>query len=154
MGVIERFRSVAARVSNDERGQMTVELAVAFPVLLIVAIIAVNACTFFHECAVFDRVSHGAVRAYATAPAYREGPDQACALVEHAIRSELEGSNLDVIVTHGVTGLDLDEYRMTLGYHPTLFGLGLRSEVLGVGLPRLEHTTTFVVDSYKPGVIA
>ena len=50
----------------DERGQMTVELAAAFPVLIIVAVIAVNALAFFSECAAFD-AENEAVRVSAEA---------------------------------------------------------------------------------------
>ena len=37
--------------------------------------------------------------------------------------------------------------------HATLFGLGLKSEVMGVALPKLSHTEELVVDCYKPGVL-
>ena len=53
----------------DERGQMTVELAAAFPVLIIVAVIAVNAPRSSHECAAFDNVFRDAVRVHARAAA-------------------------------------------------------------------------------------
>ena len=40
---------------DDDGGQATVELAVVLPVVIIVAVIAVNALTFFGACAAFDR---------------------------------------------------------------------------------------------------
>ena len=153
MGVMSWSDGRVKRIVADDRGQMTVELAVALPVLIVVAVIAVNACTFFCECAVFDRVVHEAVRVYAASPAYGEGPGQACAAVEQAVCGQLAADNLDVSVTHASVGVDFDEYRATLGFHPTLFGMGLRSQVFGVSLPKLEHTTVYVVDSYKSGVI-
>ncbi|MEG1098291.1 MAG: TadE/TadG family type IV pilus assembly protein, partial [Raoultibacter sp.] len=64
-----------------ETGQMTVEFAVVFPVLIIVAVIAVNALLFFSECAAFDRVARDAMRVYAASPEYGQTPDQACARV-------------------------------------------------------------------------
>ena len=143
----------ANRTALDESGQMTVEMAVAMPVLIVVAVIAVNACTFFYQCAVFDRVAHEAVRVYATSPAYGEGSGQACASVEQAVRSQLDDQNLDVSVAYAKVGADFDEYRATLSFQPTLFGMGLRSEVFGVSMPQLEHTTSYIVDSYKPGVV-
>ena len=146
-------RGFANRTATDESGQMTVEMAVAMPALIVVAIIAVNACTFFYQCAVFDRVAHEAVRVYAASPAYGEDLGQACASVEQAVRSQLDDQNLDVSVAYAKVGADFDEYRVTLGFQPTLFGMGLRSEVFGVSMPQLEHTTSYVVDSYKPGVI-
>lgn len=141
------------RIRRSDRGQMTIELAVAMPVLIIVAVISVNALTFFADCAAFDRVAHDAVRVHAASPAYGQGPDQSCALVEQAIRAAVDRENIDVSVSHGTTGFDFDQYTATIVFHPTLFGLGLRSEVFGVPLPTLSHSTTYVVDSYKSGVV-
>lgn len=146
MGVMRKAQSAS--------GQMTVEMAVALPVLLIVAVIAVNAMTFFSECASFDRVACEAVRVYAASPAYGQSVDQGVSLVKQSIGSQFDGSNLDVSVSHGVVDGDFDEYTATLTFHPTLFGRGLRSEVFGVSLPNLKHEVRYVVDSYKPGVIA
>jgi len=138
---------------RSTKGQMTVQLAVAMPVLIIVAVIAVNALTFFAECAVFDRVAHEAVRVHAAAPAYGQSPGQSCVLVEQDIRAALGADNLDVSVTHGSAGFDCEQFTATLEFHPTLFGLGLRTEVFGVVMPALSHTTSYVVDVYKPGVV-
>ena len=146
MGVIRRWR-------DNETGQMTIELAAVLPVLMIVAMIAVNAMTFFAECAVFDRAAHEAVRVHAAAPAYGQGPSQSCALAEADIRTALGDDNVVVSVTHTSAERDLDRYTATLEFSPTLFGMGLRSHVFGVDMPRLVHTTSYVVDSYKPGVI-
>ena len=141
------------RADRSARGQMTVELAVALPVIIVIAAVAVNAITFFVDCAVFDRVAHEAVRVHASAPAYRQTTDQGCALVQQEVEERLGRSNLSVTVSHGVTGADFDEYTATLEYSPTLFGMGLRSQVFGVSLPRLSHTTRYVVDSYRAGVV-
>ena len=134
-------------------GQMTIELAVAFPVLVVVAAIAVNACTFFVDCAVFDRVAHEAVRVHVPSPAYRQGNAQSCALVESEIRSAVDAPNVDIDVSCGSAGYDLERFTATLRYSPTLFGMGLHSEVFGVPLPQLVHSTSLAVDVYKSGVI-
>ena len=136
-----------------ERGQMTIELAVAMPALIAVAVIAVNAMTFFADCAVFDRITCESVRVCAASPAYGEDAGREVALIEQAIRAQLSDQNLDVSVEHGVTGADFDEYRATLAYYPTLFGLGLRSQVFGVAMPHLTHVARYVIDGYKPGVV-
>ena len=145
MGMMKRL--------GEKRGQMTVELAVAMPVLIVVAVIAVNACTFVAECATFDRVVHQAVRVHAASPAYGQDAAQSCMLVESEIRAALSDGALEVRVEHAETGMDLDAFDVTLVFHPTLFGMGLRSSVFGVGLPALTHTVTYVVDAYKPGVV-
>ena len=134
-------------------GQMTVELAVAIPTLIAIALIAFNACTFFAQCAVFDRVAHEAVRVYAISPAYRQGYSQSRSLVEREIKSALDAANVEVSVAHNSTGFDFDKFTATMEFSPTLFGSKLRSEVFGVPMPRLTHSTTFVVDVYKAGVI-
>ena len=149
-----RARAGAMRRVASPSGQMTIELAVALPVLIVVAVVAVNAMTFFSDCAVFDRVAHEAVRVHAASPAYGQDVGQTCALVEQTIESQLDASNLSVSVAHGVIDADFDEYTATLEFAPTLFGMGLRSEVFGVSLPRLKHVTRYVVDSYRSGVIA
>ena len=137
----------------DESGQMTVEMAVVFPVLVVVAAIAVNAVLFFSECAQFDRLARQAVRIHATAPAYGEDPDTCCAAVEQELDRAFDRPYLEVGVSRASTALDFDEYTAVLEFSPTLFGMGLRDQVFGVSLPRLSHTVVYIVDTYKPGVL-
>ena len=42
-------------------GQMTIEFVVAFPAMIAVAFVAINAVLFFSDCASFDRVFRNAV---------------------------------------------------------------------------------------------
>ena len=144
---------MGVREVRSRSGQMTIELAVAMPVLIIVAVIAVNALTFFVDCAVFDRVAHEATRTFAASPAYGQGADRNCALIEQAIRDALNQPNVDISVAHSSTGFGFDEFTATVDYHPTLFGMGLRESVFGINLPTLTHVATYVVDCYKPGVV-
>lgn len=132
---------------------MTIELAVAMPVLIVVAVIATNAITFFADCAVFDRVAHDAVRVHAASPAYAQGADQSCALIEKTIGEAIDQPNVEIGVRRGATGFGFDQFTATIEFHPTLFGLGLRTEVFGIALPTLSHSTTYVIDCYKPGVV-
>lgn len=132
---------------------MTVELLVVLPVALIVAVVAVNALTFFGDCAAFDRVARNAVRICATSPAHGQdvgrGASEICAVVEETMGR----GNLEVKVEASGDVLGQVTFTATLRYAPTLFGLGLRDEVLGVRLPRLEHRTALTVDPYKPGML-
>lgn len=136
-----------------ERGQMTVELAVAFPVLIIVAVIAVNALTFFSECSSFDNVFRDAVRIHAASPASGQGVDQSAAMVQATLAERFDAANETARVTvEGATAGHL-RFSATLEYAPTLFGLGLRSSVFGIALPPLTHAATMTLDCYKPGVL-
>ena len=44
-----------ALTKEELPGQMTVEFVVAFPAMLAIAFVAVNAILFFSDCAAFDR---------------------------------------------------------------------------------------------------
>ena len=134
-------------------GQMTVEFVAALPVLIAVAAVSVNALTFFGWCAAFDNDFRDSVRVYAASPAYGQGTGDTCALIEQALDERLSADNLSVSVsTHGISA-GHTSFSATLEYMPTLFGLGLRSEVMGAAMPKLSHTEELVVDCYKPGVL-
>lgn len=137
----------------DERGQMTIELLVVLPVVIIVAVIAVNVMTFFGQCAEFDRVSRNAVRICATSPAYGQELDDSIAQVEEAIVVAMGLPSDRVFVAAAQDHLGHVRFSMSLEYEPTLFGMGLRHEVLGVSLPMLTHSSSLVVDVYKPGML-
>ena len=137
---------------RDERGQMTVELVAVLPVAIIIALVVVNALTFFSECAAFDRLSRNAVRICATSPGYGQSLGDSVAEVRALIDEELDAENLAAEVAAEQDALGHVRFTMKLVFHPTLFGLGLRDSVLGVALPALEHTETIVMDSYKPGM--
>ena len=147
-------KSVFQNFRKDSSGQMTVELALALPVFIVVAVIAVNALHFFSLCAAFDRAAHNEVRIQAASPAYGQDALQSSALIEQSLYGAFEKeSNIEIQVEQATTGADFNEYIAHMKYHPTLFGMGLRSEVFGVSLPSLNHSTRFVIDSYKPGVL-
>lgn len=145
---------MAVRGDSCGNGQGTVELAAVMPALLIVAVIAVNACTFFSECASFDRLSRQAVRTYATSPGYGQGADQGRLRVLSALESSFDSDNEHVDVDVESAGGQCVCYTASLSYQPTLFGMGLKSEVFGVALPSLRHEASLVVDPFNPGVIA
>lgn len=137
----------------EEHGQMTVELCVVFPVVLIIAVIAVNAMAFFGDCAEFDRVSRNAIRQIATSPAHEQTVEQSIAKVQQAVESSLGSDNLECEASALQSADGFIKYTVTVKYAPTLFGLGLKEEVFGVALPKLSHTTELTVDSYKPGML-
>ncbi len=142
-----------AGLRGDDRGQMTIEFVVALPAMIIVAVIAVNALSFFASCAAFDRDFCDLVRVYATSPGYGEDSAASAGAVEEALAATFSQENLHAHVqVRSVSGGHM-AYEGTLQYAPTLFGLGLKDEVLGVSLPELSHSEELVVDSYKPGVL-
>lgn len=143
----------ARKAWSNQAGQMTVELAVAFPVVVAVAVIAMNALLFLSECAAFDRVARDAVPVHATSPAYGQGLEQSRAQVQAAIEEGQDRPYLQASVAVADGGAGRVTFTATLEFYPTLFGLGLKSHVFGVALPHLEHVASFTVDVYKPGVL-
>ena len=131
---------------QGERGQATVELAVVLPVALIVAVIAVNAL------ASFDRVARQTVCALATAPASGDDAASLTLAVEEALVRQV-GDQGEVQVRAEGLASGLTRFTARIEYAPTLFGLGMRSEIFGVALPPLAHEVDLVVDAYKPGIM-
>lgn len=136
-----------------ESGQMTIEFVVAFPVLLIVAAIAVNACAFFGMCAAFDNDLRDAVRVCATSPAYGQDVAQSCSLIEQELLRGADEENVQVQVSARAVAQGHIAFLGTLRFEPTLFGLTLKQQVFGVSLPALTHREEITVDCYKPGVL-
>lgn len=136
-----------------ESGQATVELAVLFPVILIVAAILANALGFLNTCASFDRLTRQLVCAYGASPGSGQGAAEIASSIEAELEHSFDDPNVAVSVT--VTSVDsgLECYCAQLEYSPTLFGAGLRQEVFGVRLPALFHESSLVIDRYQPGVL-
>lgn len=133
--------------------QMSVELAVAFPVIIIVAVIALNAMLFVSECAAFDNTFRETVRVHATSPAYGDGLEEARASISTELSTRFNKDFEQVSVrVEGVAGGHV-AFTGTLSMQPTLFGMGLRSSVMGVSLPSVRHEVSLTIDSYKPGVL-
>lgn len=153
------WRAASARAKpfcakpNETRGQMTVELCVVIPVVIVIAVIACNALTFFGACAEFDRVGRNAVRTFAAVPAAGTEPGACEGSVLSAIEDALSADNLEFDVSSSSDYRGYEEYVMTMSFHPMLFGLGLKQEVLGVPLPPLTHESRLTVCPYKPGVL-
>lgn len=139
--------------SKRESGQSAVEIAIAFPIVIIVAVIAVNSMLFLSECAQFDRVVRQSIRVHATAPSYGETTAQISSRIQSSVQEAFEEPYLSISVGSEGSGFGFTTYTVTMEFTPTLFGLGMRSEVFGVALPKLRHSTALTVDTYRPGVL-
>lgn len=163
-------RLTARRVGNvwkstSELGQMTVELAIAIPVALAVMGIVVNLMVFLGDCARFDRLAAEAVRINAASPSYSSYGTQARA---QAVKSLLETSlgdrsylsvavSVESILSDDAPpaeGVSLpmlphqERYICVLNYTP--WGLG--DSFFGISFSGIEHTRSYVIDPFKPGV--
>ena len=79
-----RVTSLASR-----EGQMTVELAVITPVVIVVALVVLNLMGFVEACAAFDQVALDAVVAHGVAPSGEQSEGRAASEVRSAIEELL-----------------------------------------------------------------
>lgn len=140
---------------RDFDGQMTIEFVVALPVMIAIAVIAVNAMTFFGTCAAFDNDLRDLARVHATSPAYGQDVAQSCVAIEQDLAEAFSSQdNVGVHVSARAASGGHTTFTGTVEFLPTLFGLGLKDSIFGVALPKLVHREEFTVDCYKPGVLA
>ena len=144
----------AKGLMTDTRGQMTVEFVIAFPVMMIIAVIALNALLFFSECAAFDRLARQSICVHATSPAYGAGPSQLAAQVQADLESSFGHEWLAVSVESSGKSLGHVRYTAVLDFTPTLAGRSFSGKVFGVAIRPLHHEVSMVVDPYRPGAIA
>lgn len=140
-------------VVKKAKGQMTIEFVVAFPAMIAVAFVAINAVLFLSDCAAFDRAFRNAVCTYASSPSYEQGIDGSCALVEAALGETFDRENLQCRVSASGSEGDAVVFAGELRFEPTLFGRGRLSGAFGVSFPSLCHEERMAVSVYKPGVV-
>lgn len=153
-----------AGLLEERDAQMTVELAVVVPVVIVVALVAVNLMRFVEACAAFDQAALDAVVTYGVAP---EGEQSELSAVDQ-VRSALEKSlgregSCEVEVRSDPVGGDgqeaafaisplLTRYVCTLVYYP--WPTKVRLPGITYAAPfSLTHERELVVDRYRPGVV-
>lgn len=138
--------------NKSNRGQMSIEFAVMFPVMLLVALIAFNCIMLLAQCSAFDRIFRESVCTYAPSPASDQGSAQICANIASELETFQEKDYLNCSVSSSELSSGMTKYLGTLSYTPTVFGAYPLRQVFGVSLPPIDHVVQITVDSYKPGV--
>ena len=144
-------------------GQMTVELAVLVPIIVVVALAVVNLMSFSELCARFDRVAPDAVLAHGASPSGAPEGLGGVEEVAEAIRASLDAGACEVEVrVEDASGpeagamLDLAagtvRFVCTMRYRPwpstvSIAGVGYQAPAL------LVHERSVVVDRYRAGVV-
>ena len=154
-----RVTSLASR-----EGQMTVELAVITPVVIVVALVVLNLMGFVEACAAFDQVALDAVVAHGVAPSGEQSEGRAASEVRSAIEELLgrEG-RCEVEVRAEAVGMGttssglvmsplLTRYVCTLTYRPWPRLLRMPGVTYEAPLA-LRHECELVVDRFRPGVV-
>ncbi len=146
------------------RGQMTVELAVVVPVVIVVALIVLNLMWFVDACAAFDQAALDAVVAHGVSPAGEQTGSAAVAQVKAALEQAMgrEGTCEVEVSAQAVSGGGeaaplvvsplLTRYTCTLVYRPWPRLLRMPGVTYEAPLA-LRHERELVVDRYRPGVV-
>lgn len=144
-------------------GQMSVELAVVLPVMLVVALTIANIMSFLVCCATFDRASMDAVIAHGISPPGIQGNLSAVGEVESSIKEVFgDGSAVEVEVSASSVSAPssllvslsphLVQFTCTMRFRP--WPRHLRIAGVTVDAPfEIVHTRSLVVDRYRPGVV-
>lgn len=149
---------------REESGQMSVELAVLMPVIVVVALVAYNLLRFVCACAMFDRVAQDAVLMHGVSPSGTQTSVVAVDQVRSSICDALKDDpscSVEVSAERvGGTGRgsllslspSLTRFDCELRYKPwpsafVMAGVRYDAPVF------LRHARTLVVDRYRPGVV-
>ncbi len=138
---------------TGREGQMTVEFVVAFPVLLVIALISTNAILFFSECSGFDREFRQEVSRLASSPAYEQSSGDIAGQIQTDLIQSFNRDYLEVSVSTRQSSAGLVTYEGVISFSPTLFGAGNLKGIFGVSFPKLQHHQKIAIDEYKPGVL-
>ena len=133
------------------KGQATVEFVIVFPLILLIACIALNALLMVSECSAFDRLARDEIRRQAYVLDDEER-SVCSARVEDYLRKEFSETYFDVNVTMEDSGAFL-VYVAELQYYPHLFGRNLPRNFFGVSLQPVKHQTTLAVSSNRLKII-
>lgn len=157
-------RALAPLRTQDEGGQMTVELAVMAPVVIVVALVVLNLMGFVEACSAFDQAALDAVLAHGVAPDGEQSESSAVVQVRDALEDALgredrcevevrcepasEGAPSTLLTVSPL----LTRYVCTLTYRPwpslvRMPGVTLEAPV------GLRHERELVVDRYRGGVV-
>ncbi|WP_417229352.1 hypothetical protein [Thermophilibacter sp.] len=150
-------------LARSREGQMTVELAVLTPVVMVVALVVLNLMGFVEACAAFDQAARDAIVAQGVAPPGEQSEIGAVEGVQATLEELLGRSDrCEVEVraesTSG-TGQGsfaisplLTRYVCTLTYRP--WPRSVRFPGITYEAPlALRHECSLVVDRYRPGVV-
>ena len=140
-------------LKKNKSGQMTVELAIVFPVLIVIAVVLVNALSFAGECARFDRVSRNAIRTQTSTPALSSSSRDLVISLQDELDLSFSANNEKIVVDLNKEEGGITTYECSLFWLPTLFGMGLKSEVFGVKLFELKHSIELSTDPHRSGDI-
>lgn len=130
-----------------------IEFAIAFPVIIIVSLITLNALLFASDCARFDNIAKNSIRTHASSPSFGEESSQS----EKLILSELKESFSNKFYKLKVNSSQdngYHTYRAELQFYPTYFSESPLRQVFNVVFSPLKHECSLTLNTYKPSILS
>lgn len=148
-------------VLECEEGQMTVELAICIPVVIVVAIVIANAAWYMNLCAKFDRVALDMAIAHGVSPSGEQDLTHAKQEIEAAIKDAMgeEVPDIKVEIVHidafgeGIFTISPSRVRIrcSMGFRPWPQRISLG--FISAEMPEIApHTREIVVDIGRLGL--
>jgi len=144
------IRKFIRKNACDQSGQMSIEFVIAFPVMLMIALILCNACLCTSECAAFDRLSKDAIRTFGTSPSYEQRINDCAVDIQNHLSTSFEKDYLSVDVQAEQCASNQVRYVAHLNFYPTLFGRTFSGNVFGIQITPISHESSLVVQPYQP----
>lgn len=152
-----------SRLPHEDMGQMSVELAILIPVVVVVALIGWNLMRYVQYCARFDQLAADAVISQGVSPGGVATQVDAARAVRQTIQDAM-GSGVEIQVEASAVGRDGKEAtHFTLAPHLVRFSCTMRMapwpsriQIAQVGYQApavLAHSVELVVDTHKSGVV-
>ncbi|MBQ9059053.1 MAG: hypothetical protein IJ125_07705 [Atopobiaceae bacterium] len=150
------------RLWQEQAGQMSVELVVCMPVVLICAFVVFNLAQFVVVCSRFDRIVPDAILAHGASPEGEQTLLTSIEQVEQSIRDAMDTTRATIELT--AEPLSFSEVGLlSLVGQPTRFTCVLtmspwpsQLSVAGISLSApqfMRHECSIVIDRYRPAVV-
>lgn len=129
-------------------GQMTIECAICFPVLIALALVSYNAMSFICACSEFDRQFCEEVRIHASSLDAYSTVTSVCDDINEAMNTHYVPPE-NRIITAREQGLGIVRFTGEMIFEPTLFGNRVLQGMGFTQLPSLHHTISLACSCMK-----
>ncbi len=149
----KQLKTGIANQLKDEHAQMSVEMAICLPIIIICLVIVVDVLIYMGQCARFDHIAPQEILANATSVSRGQESANCSGKVQEALQKNFSdfGQKVEISAEEGSMFNGSVTYTCSLSMQPWPLG-SAGGSIFGISIPAtLKHTTKFAVDPYIPG---